>query len=162
MSICSAAGTAACTPGSTTDVARRLREHQNGTGAKYTRARPPVSLAYTEEVPDRSTAQRRGGGYQKAAPETETGADRRRYTMNLKKRLALGVLISTLLAFSAYYAEYLPFTGKWIAAYRMDRYAQEQYPGFHCGKVYFNPCGAPYEAVLTGDSGQEVELGVRL
>lgn len=52
-----------------------------------------------------------------------------------------------------------PFTGKWIAAYRMDRYAQEQYPGFHCGKVYFNPCGAPYEAVLTGDSGQEVELG---
>ena len=24
--------------GSTTDVARRLREHQNGTGAKYTRA----------------------------------------------------------------------------------------------------------------------------
>ncbi|MBS1464430.1 MAG: hypothetical protein HP012_07900 [Oscillibacter sp.] len=79
--------------------------------------------------------------------------------MNLKKRLALGVFISTLLAFSAYYAEYLPFTGKWIAAYRMDRYAQEQYPGFHCGKVYFNPCGAPYEAVLTGDSGQEVELG---
>lgn len=79
--------------------------------------------------------------------------------MNLKKRLALGALISTLLAFSAYYAEYLPFTGKWIAAYRMDRYAQEQYPGFHCGKVYFNPCGAPYEAVLTGDSGQEVELG---
>ena len=68
--------------------------------------------------------------------------------MNLKKRLALGVLISTLLAFSVYYAEYLPFTGKWIAAYRMDRYAQEQYPGFHCGKVYFNPCGAPYEAVL--------------
>ena len=79
--------------------------------------------------------------------------------MNLKKRLALGVFISTLLAFSAYYAEYLPFTGKWIAAYRMDRYAQEQYPGFHCGKVYFNPCGAPYDAVLTGDSGQEVELG---
>ena len=58
--------------------------------------------------------------------------------MNLKKRLALGVFISTLLAFSAYYAEYLPFTGKWIAAYRMDRYAQEQYPGFHCGKVYLS------------------------
>lgn len=31
-----------------------------------------------------------GGGYQKAAPETEIGADRRRYTMNLKKRLVLG------------------------------------------------------------------------
>ena len=57
--------------------------------------------------------------------------------MNLKKRLALGVFTSTLLAVSAYYAEYLPFTGKWIAAYRMDRYAQEQYPGVHCGKVYW-------------------------
>ena len=45
--------------GSTTDVARRLREHQNGTGAKYTRTRPPVTLAYTEEAPDRSAAQRR-------------------------------------------------------------------------------------------------------
>lgn len=65
MSICSAAGTAACTPGSTTDVARRLREHQNGTGAKYTRARPPVSLAYTEEAPDRSTAQRREAAIKK-------------------------------------------------------------------------------------------------
>lgn len=42
--------------GSTTDVARRLREHQNGTGAKYTRTRPPVTLAYTEEAPDRSAA----------------------------------------------------------------------------------------------------------
>ena len=87
--------------GSTTDVARRLREHQNGTGAKYTRARPPVSLAYTKRrIPARSAARhpprrplRRpapGGGYQKAAPETEIGADRRRYTMNLKKRLVLG------------------------------------------------------------------------
>ena len=51
--------------GSTTDVARRLREHQNGTGAKYTRTRPPVSLAYTEEVPDRSTAQRREAAIKK-------------------------------------------------------------------------------------------------
>ena len=38
--------------------------------------------------------------------------------MNLKKRLALGVFISTLLAFSAYYAEYLPFTGKWTGMHR--------------------------------------------
>ena len=76
--------------GSTTDVARRLREHQNGTGAKYTRTRPPVTLAYTEEAPDRSAAQRREAAIKKAAPETEIGADRRRYTMNLKKRLVLG------------------------------------------------------------------------
>ena len=51
--------------GSTTDVARRLREHQNGTGAKYTRTRPPVSQAYTEEAPDRSTAQRREAAIKK-------------------------------------------------------------------------------------------------
>ena len=51
--------------GSTTDVARRLREHQNGTGAKYTRARPPVSLAYTEEASDRSAAQRREAAIKK-------------------------------------------------------------------------------------------------
>lgn len=44
---------------------RRLREHQNGTGAKYTRARPPVSLAYTEEAPDRSAAQRREAAIKK-------------------------------------------------------------------------------------------------
>ena len=47
--------------GSTTDVARRLREHQNGTGAKYTRARPPVSL----EASDRSAAQRREAAIKK-------------------------------------------------------------------------------------------------
>ena len=45
--------------GSTTDVERRLREHQGGTGARYTRSRPPVTLAYAEEAPDRSAAQRR-------------------------------------------------------------------------------------------------------
>ena len=55
--------------GSTTDVARRLREHQNGTGAKYTRARPPVTLAYTEEAPDRSAAQRREAAIKKMLRE---------------------------------------------------------------------------------------------
>ena len=64
MSICCAAGTAAFT-GSTTDVARRLRGHQIGTGAKYTRSRPPVTLAYTEEAPDRSAALRREAAIKK-------------------------------------------------------------------------------------------------
>ena len=71
--------------GSTTDVARRLREHQNGTGAKYTRARPPVSLAYTEEAPDRSTAQRREAAIKKLPRKRKLAL-----IMNLKKRLALG------------------------------------------------------------------------
>ena len=51
--------------GSTTDVERRLREHQGGTGARYTRSRPPVTLAYTEAVADRSAAQRREAAIKK-------------------------------------------------------------------------------------------------
>ena len=51
--------------GSTTDVDRRLREHQSGTGARYTRSRPPVTLAYVEEAPDRSAAQRREAAIKK-------------------------------------------------------------------------------------------------
>ena len=51
--------------GSTTDVERRLREHQGGTGARYTRSRPPVTLAYAEEAPDRSAAQRREAALKK-------------------------------------------------------------------------------------------------
>jgi len=51
--------------GSTTDVERRLREHQGGTGARYTRSRPPVTLAYAEEALDRSAAQRREAAIKK-------------------------------------------------------------------------------------------------
>ena len=51
--------------GSTTDVERRLREHQGGTGARYTRSRPRVTLAYAEEAPDRSAAQRREAAIKK-------------------------------------------------------------------------------------------------
>ena len=51
--------------GSTTDVERRFREHQGGTGARYTRSRPPVTLAYAEEAPDRSAAQRREAAIKK-------------------------------------------------------------------------------------------------
>ena len=51
--------------GSTTDVQRRFQEHQSGTGARYTRSRPPVTLAYAEEAPDRSAAQRREAAIKK-------------------------------------------------------------------------------------------------
>jgi putative endonuclease len=45
--------------GVTTDVERRVAEHNavKGRGAKYTRARQPVVLFYSENHPDRSTAQ---------------------------------------------------------------------------------------------------------
>ena len=45
--------------GATDDVARRLAVHQRGKGGRYTRSHLPVSLAYWEELPDRSAALRR-------------------------------------------------------------------------------------------------------
>ncbi len=44
--------------GVTTDVARREREHNSSPkGAKYTAARRPVRVVYTETYADRSSAQ---------------------------------------------------------------------------------------------------------
>jgi putative endonuclease len=45
--------------GWTTDPERRLRQHNRGNGARYTRNRRPVRLVYVEEQPDRSSAMRR-------------------------------------------------------------------------------------------------------
>lgn len=45
--------------GITTDLARRLAEHQEGKGAQYTRARGAVRMRYHEVHPDRSSASKR-------------------------------------------------------------------------------------------------------
>ena len=46
--------------GIATDVQRRIEEHnQSPKGARYTRSRRPVTLVYTEEHPDRSSASKR-------------------------------------------------------------------------------------------------------
>lgn len=45
--------------GWTTDPARREKQHNHGTGARYTRTRRPVRMVYVEEQPDRSSAIRR-------------------------------------------------------------------------------------------------------
>ncbi len=45
--------------GWTTDVERRLKTHQRGKGARYTRMNGPVRLAYFEEVEDRRMAMKR-------------------------------------------------------------------------------------------------------
>ena len=42
--------------GITTDLTRRVQEHNQGKGAKYTRSRLPVEILYFEKYPDRSTA----------------------------------------------------------------------------------------------------------
>jgi putative endonuclease len=45
--------------GYTTDVGRRIDEHNAGDGAKYTAGRRPVALRYVEYHDSRSAAQRR-------------------------------------------------------------------------------------------------------
>ena len=45
--------------GITDDVEKRFAAHAAGKGAKYTRGRGPLTLVYTEEVEDKSTALKR-------------------------------------------------------------------------------------------------------
>ncbi len=45
--------------GVTTDVARRFAEHKSGVGSNFTRAKGAKRIVYTEEQPNRSTAQKR-------------------------------------------------------------------------------------------------------
>ena len=45
--------------GSTTDLARRVKTHNSGKGAKYTRSRGPLTLVYTEQCEDKTAAFRR-------------------------------------------------------------------------------------------------------
>ncbi len=45
--------------GWSTDVERRVRQHNAGSGGRYTRTHRPVTLVYREEVVDRKTAMKR-------------------------------------------------------------------------------------------------------
>ena len=45
--------------GWSTDPERRLRLHNSGKGARYTRSRRPVRLLYVEACPDRGAALKR-------------------------------------------------------------------------------------------------------
>jgi putative endonuclease len=45
--------------GWTTDPLRRVKEHNAGRGARYTKMHGPVELVYVEEVGDHSTALKR-------------------------------------------------------------------------------------------------------
>lgn len=45
--------------GVTNDLEKRLTAHNEGTAAKYTRSRTPVTLVFTETCEDRSTALKR-------------------------------------------------------------------------------------------------------
>lgn len=45
--------------GYTTDLERRVAEHNSGDGAKYTRGRTPVELVYSERFDSKSAAMSR-------------------------------------------------------------------------------------------------------
>ena len=45
--------------GWTADIVRRVRDHNAGRGGRYTRARRPVNLIYTEPQPDARSARQR-------------------------------------------------------------------------------------------------------
>ncbi len=45
--------------GVTTNLARRVEEHNQGKGARYTAPRRPVELLWSDRFPNRSLAQRR-------------------------------------------------------------------------------------------------------
>lgn len=47
------------------DLESRVRTHNAGKGAKYTRARLPVALAYSECFPDKSSAMRREAAFKR-------------------------------------------------------------------------------------------------
>ena len=51
--------------GWTTDVEERVKVHNSGLGAKYTRSRLPVKLVYVEEAIDRSAALKREAAIKK-------------------------------------------------------------------------------------------------
>ena len=51
--------------GWTTDLNRRIAEHNAGRGARYTRSRRPVKLVYHETQPDRRRAMQREAAIKK-------------------------------------------------------------------------------------------------
>lgn len=51
--------------GWTNDIEKRLQSHNAGTGAKYTRARLPVTLAYLETFDTKSEAMKREAALKK-------------------------------------------------------------------------------------------------
>ena len=60
--------------GWTNQLDKRLKAHNDGKGAKYTKARRPVSLAYYEIFETKEEAMRRRGRHKKAIQEGQAGA----------------------------------------------------------------------------------------
>lgn len=74
--------------GISNDLPRRLGQHARGVASKYTRARLPVRLRWTEHQPDRGAALRREAEI-KRLPRARKLALRRRATRRLTARRAV-------------------------------------------------------------------------
>ena len=57
--------------GITTDLERRLRQHNSGTASRYTRSRLPVKLVHQESFPDQSSALKREAAIKKMSRTTK-------------------------------------------------------------------------------------------
>lgn len=55
--------------GITNDMSKRLAQHKNGTGAKYTRGRGPLKIVYREDQPNRAEALKREAAIKKMPRE---------------------------------------------------------------------------------------------
>ncbi len=55
--------------GWTTDLEKRIRSHNSGRGAKYTRSRLPVHLVYAESFAEKEEAMRREAAIKKLSRE---------------------------------------------------------------------------------------------
>ena len=67
--------------GWTNDIEKRLKSHNDGTGAKYTKSRRPVTLAYLETFDTRSEAMKREAALKKRThkQKEELAADWKTY-----------------------------------------------------------------------------------
>jgi putative endonuclease len=72
--------------GITTDLERRMREHNAGRGAAYTRSRRPVTLVYDEHAADRSAALRREAALRRLDRAGKLALVRARVKRSTKKR----------------------------------------------------------------------------
>jgi len=68
--------------GVTTDATRRVAEHNDGRGARYTRSRGPVTLVYLERAADRGAALKREHEIKRM-----TAAEKRRLVKKSRDRM---------------------------------------------------------------------------
>ena len=71
--------------GSATDLQRRLKTHNSGKGAKYTRSRRPVELVYWETAADKSGAFRREAAMKKLTRAEKLRLIREREDINMRE-----------------------------------------------------------------------------